>query len=124
MKEPALSRKQYTFAWLGLLGLTLLNTLIAFVNLGVWNTVIEIGIATIMASLVAGFLMHALYETKVVRIVVAGGGINDDAISQISRKTNIREFHVGRAARSQFQVDGSVQATLVKALVNSMGQQL
>jgi len=75
MKEPALSRKQYTFAWLGLLGLTLLNTLIAFVNLGVWNTVIEIGIATIMASLVAGFLMHALYETKVVRIVVAGGVI-------------------------------------------------
>ena len=75
MKEPALSRKQYTFAWLGLLGLTLLNTLIAFVNLGVWNTVIEIGIATIMASLVAGFLMYALYETKVVRIVVAGGVI-------------------------------------------------
>ena len=55
-------------------------------------------------------------------IVVAGGGINDDAISQISRKTNIREFHVGRAARSQFQVDGSVQAALVRALVNSMGQ--
>jgi len=75
MNEPALSLKQYTFAWLGLLGLTLLNTLVAFVDLGVWSTVIEIGIATIMASLVAGFPMHALCKTRVVRIVVAGGVI-------------------------------------------------
>jgi copper homeostasis protein len=51
-------------------------------------------------------------------IVVAGGGITEDAISQISCETSIREFHVGRAARSQFQVNGSVQASLVKALVN------
>lgn len=56
-------------------------------------------------------------------IVVAGGGINNDAISQISRETNIREFHVGRAARSQFQVDGTVQASLVSALVNTLDQQ-
>ena len=75
MKEPALSLRSYTFTWLGLLGLTLLNTLVAFVNLGVWNTVIAIGIATIMASLVAGFLMHALYESSVVRVVLAGGVI-------------------------------------------------
>jgi len=73
MNEPTLSRKTYVFVWLGLLGLTLLNTLIAFVDLGVWSTLIAVGIATIMASLVAGFLMHALYETKVVRIVLAGG---------------------------------------------------
>jgi len=56
-------------------------------------------------------------------IIVAGGGINDNAISQISRETSIREFHVGRAARSQFQVDGRVQASLVRALVNRLGQQ-
>ena len=41
----------------------------------------------------------------------------------ISRKTNIREFHVGRAARSQFQVEGSVQASFVRALVNTLNQQ-
>jgi cytochrome c oxidase subunit 4 len=75
MNEPALSRKQYTFTWLGLLGLTLLNTLVAFLDLGKWNTLIEIGIATIMASLVAGFLMHGFYETKVVRVVIAGAVI-------------------------------------------------
>lgn len=56
-------------------------------------------------------------------IILAGGGINDDAISQISCETNIREFHVGRGARSQFQVEGGVQASLVKALVNTLNQQ-
>ena len=75
MNAPALSRKRCTFTWLGLLALTLLNTLIAFVNLGGWNTVIAIGIATIMASLVAGFLMHALYENKLIKLIVAGAVI-------------------------------------------------
>ena len=56
-------------------------------------------------------------------IVVAGGGINDNAISRISCETKIREFHVGRAARSEFQVEGSVQASLVRALVNTLNQQ-
>ena len=55
--------------------------------------------------------------------ILAGGGINDEAISQISSETNIREFHVGRAARSQFQVEGSVQASLVRALVNTLNGQ-
>ena len=50
-------------------------------------------------------------------IVLAGGGINEDAIARIICETNVREFHVGRAARSQFQVEGSVQASLVRALV-------
>ena len=53
-------------------------------------------------------------------IMLAGGGMNADAISQISCETNIREFHVGSAARSQFQVGGSVEASLVRALVNSL----
>ena len=75
MNEPALSRKKYTFAWLGLLGLTLLNTLVAFVNLGGWSTVIAIGIATLMASFVAGFLMNAFYETKIIKLIVAGAVI-------------------------------------------------
>jgi cytochrome c oxidase subunit 4 len=75
MSEPALSRKSYVFIWLGLLGLTLLNTLIAFVNLGAWSTVIAVGIAAIMACLVAGFLMHALYEAMVIRIILAAAVI-------------------------------------------------
>lgn len=55
-------------------------------------------------------------------IILAGGGINADAISRISRETDIREFHVGRAARSQFDPEGSVQASLVRFLVNTLNQ--
>ena len=57
-------------------------------------------------------------------IVVAGGGINVDAISRIRGETNIREFHVGRAARSQFRVEGGVQSSLVRALVTTLDQEL
>ena len=49
--------------------------------------------------------------------IIAGGDVNNAAILQIGRETRIREFHVGRAARSQFEVDGAVQASLVHGLV-------
>ncbi len=50
--------------------------------------------------------------------IIAGGGIDNAAITLLRRRTTIREFHVGRAARRGFQVDGEVQAELVRALVN------
>lgn len=49
--------------------------------------------------------------------VIAGGGIDSDAISMLLRTTTIREFHVGRAARSGFRVDGEVDAELVRKLI-------
>ena len=49
--------------------------------------------------------------------VLAGGGINGHAILEIGRRTHVREFHVGRAARARFEVDGDVQASLVSSLV-------
>ncbi len=48
--------------------------------------------------------------------ILAGGGIDAKAIEEIKRATRIREFHVGRAARLNFQVDGAVQASLVSDL--------
>ena len=48
--------------------------------------------------------------------IVAGGGIDGDAILKIAREAHIREFHVGRAARANFQIEGAVQASLVNAL--------
>ncbi|MBV9500715.1 MAG: oxidase [Acidobacteriaceae bacterium] len=69
------SRKTYFLTYVGLLGLLLVNTLIAFVNLGWFSTVIAIGLATIMACLVAGILMHGFYEAKIVQIIIAGGVI-------------------------------------------------
>lgn len=50
-------------------------------------------------------------------IILAGGGIDGDAIVHIARETRIREFHVGRAARAQFAVEGAVEASLVSELV-------
>lgn len=52
--------------------------------------------------------------------IIAGGGIDGDAIPMIVRETKIREFHVGRAARAKFQVEGDVQSSLVSRLVKKL----
>jgi copper homeostasis protein CutC len=49
--------------------------------------------------------------------IIAGGGIDSGVIATLKRTTTIREFHVGRAARSGFRIEGDVQAELVKGLV-------
>jgi copper homeostasis protein len=51
--------------------------------------------------------------------IIAGGGIDRNAIEILRRTTNIREFHVGRAAREGFSVAGPVQAELVRELVRA-----
>lgn len=53
-------------------------------------------------------------------MILAGGGIERDSIVKIGRETRIREFHVGRAARTQFSVEGTVQAALVSGLVQKL----
>ena len=73
MSEP--TWKTYLFTYIALLALLLVNTLIAFLNLGAFGTVIEIGLATIMACLVAGILMHGFYQMRLVQIIIAGGVI-------------------------------------------------
>ncbi len=52
--------------------------------------------------------------------ILAGGGVDGDAIMQIARHTGIREFHVGRAARLGFEVEGKVRASLVSSLVKRL----
>lgn len=54
-------------------------------------------------------------------VILAGGGISGDALMKIRSETNIREFHVGRAARAKFDVGGEVQASLVSGLVQKLG---
>ncbi|HEX7296205.1 MAG TPA: copper homeostasis protein CutC [Pyrinomonadaceae bacterium] len=49
--------------------------------------------------------------------IIAGGGIDLNAITQIGRTTSIREFHVGRAVRNPPRVHGFVKAELVSKLV-------
>lgn len=49
--------------------------------------------------------------------ILAGGGVDGEAIRRIGRATGITEFHVGRAVREYFQVEHEVQASLVSRLV-------
>ena len=52
--------------------------------------------------------------------IIAGGGVDGEAIVKIGRETAIREFHVGRAARAQFRVEGRVQSSLVSGLIKKL----
>jgi copper homeostasis protein len=56
--------------------------------------------------------------------IIAGGGIDMNAIEILRRTTSIREFHVGRAAREGFSVTGAVQAELVRELVRATRERL
>lgn len=75
MKPPVVSRRTYALTWAALLALALATTLIGFLDLGPFNMIIAVSIATIKASLIAAFFMQALYEGKIVRIILAGGVI-------------------------------------------------
>lgn len=75
MKQPAVSIKAYTFTFLALLALVLITSLIGFLDLGPFTMVVALTIATMKAILIASFFMHALYESKVIRVILAGGVI-------------------------------------------------
>lgn len=75
MSQSTVSVKTYTFTVLALLALTLLTSLLALVDLGKFSFIAGVAIAAVKASLIASFFMHALYETKLVRVVMAGGVI-------------------------------------------------
>lgn len=52
--------------------------------------------------------------------IIAGGGLDAQKIADIAGKTDIREFHVGRAARVNCSVDGAVSASQVEELVTAV----
>jgi cytochrome c oxidase subunit 4 len=73
MAEPVVARKIYLRAYAVLLGLTLATTLLAFLDMGRFNTIVALVIAVVQASLIAGVFMHALYESALVRVILGGG---------------------------------------------------
>jgi cytochrome c oxidase subunit 4 len=75
MAQPAVSKKTYAYTFGGLLCLTLLTTLLGYIDMGPMNVVVAVGLAALKASLIAAFFMHALYESKLVRVALAGGVI-------------------------------------------------
>ena len=75
MSQSTVSVKTYAFTLIALLALTLLTSLLALVDLGKFSFIAGVAIAAVKASLIASFFMHALYETKLIRVIMAGGVI-------------------------------------------------
>ena len=72
MSEPIVDVKTYVAVWLALLVLTGVTAGVAFIDLGPFNTIVALVIATFKAVLVALIFMHVRYAsdslTKVVLI--------------------------------------------------------
>ena len=73
MSEHIDSVKTYVLVFLGLIGLTVLTTAVAFVDLGAFSVVVALGIATCKMLLVALFFMHVRHSNQLTRLVVLGG---------------------------------------------------
>ncbi len=73
MSEHADRALTYWFVFFGLIALTVITTLVAFVDLGAFSVVAALVIATCKMLLVALFFMHLRHSTKLTRLVVLGG---------------------------------------------------
>ncbi|MGA8733305.1 MAG: cytochrome C oxidase subunit IV family protein [Terriglobales bacterium] len=71
MSEHIMSSKFYYMIWIALLCLTVITAAVSFVDLGPFNTVVALVIATIKALLVVLFFMHVKYTSeKLTKIVI------------------------------------------------------
>jgi cytochrome c oxidase subunit 4 len=64
MSEHVVSNKIYVGIWALLTVLTVVTALIAFVDLGPFNTVVALSIASIKAVVVVLFFMHVKYTSE------------------------------------------------------------
>jgi cytochrome c oxidase subunit IV len=67
------SVKSYVGIFLALMVLTTITVLVAYVNLGQFNKVIALGIASIKATLVILYFMHVKYSSRLTKLVVLSG---------------------------------------------------
>jgi cytochrome c oxidase subunit 4 len=71
MSEHIMSSKFYYTIWIALLGLTAITAAVAFVDLGPFNVVLALVIATFKALLVVLFFMHVKYTSeRLTKIVI------------------------------------------------------
>ena len=64
---------QYSYVYLTLIVGTILTVLAAKVELGVFNPIVALGIATFKAVVVILFFMHVKYQSRLVKITVGAG---------------------------------------------------
>ncbi len=65
----------YVKVFLSLIGLTAITTAVAYVDLGVFNTVVALVIAVCKASLVVLFFMHLKEQTGMTRVVIIAAAL-------------------------------------------------
>jgi cytochrome c oxidase subunit IV len=71
MSEHIVSSKLYIGIWATLMCLTVITASVAFINLGPFNTVVCLLIATLKALLVVLFFMHVKYTSeKLTKMVI------------------------------------------------------
>jgi cytochrome c oxidase subunit 4 len=71
MSVHIMSTKFYYTIWIALLCLTVVTAAVSFVDLGPFNTIVALVIATIKALLVVLFFMHVKYTSeKLTKIVI------------------------------------------------------
>ena len=72
MQDHTISPRVYTVSYLVLLVLTALTTAVAYIDLGVMNTVVALVIAALKAAIIALFFMHLVNSEKLVRVIGFG----------------------------------------------------
>src|SRR5437016_1345175 len=71
--HPVDSVKTYALILATLLFLTILTTVVSFMDLGPLSTIVALGIACTKATLVVLFFMHVRFSTKLTKLVIVGG---------------------------------------------------
>jgi cytochrome c oxidase subunit IV len=67
------SIKLYVGIFLTLMALTAITILVAYVNLGPWNKIVALGIASFKATLVVLYFMHVKYASRMTKLIVVSG---------------------------------------------------
>ena len=73
MSQQIVPLKTYVLVFVSLIGLTLLTTGVAFIDLGPFNTVVALVIAFCKMLLVILFFMHLRHSSGLTRIVLLAG---------------------------------------------------
>jgi cytochrome c oxidase subunit 4 len=71
MSEHTISTKLYVGIWIALMGLTVITAGVSFIDLGPFNTIVALSIATFKAVLVVLIFMHVKYTSeKLTKVVI------------------------------------------------------
>ena len=73
MSEHIDRSRTYLWVFAALIALTVVTTLVAYVDLGRFSVMVALAIAVCKMLLVALFFMHLRYSTRLTQLVVGGG---------------------------------------------------